>query len=194
MDKPTTDEIRLWSQLNFARYGYADDPKLANVIDRSSAYVCWVTGQRVDAPLLDASMSPTGNPLDLEPIMDQAIQMRVEQVVLQGRTGYLGSAAEMDVIQSFSAGSYSEQRARGGFASRTGAAEKSINKWPSLEELLWMLMTEERFAFWLAFVSGQPIPASWVEEINWTRAGTAVTFFEPWDRYVVAGLESAPLI
>jgi hypothetical protein len=186
MDKPTVDEIRLWSRVKFAREGYADDEKLANVIDRSAAYVSWVTGQRVDAVTLDASMSPTGSPLDLEPIMDQAIQMRVEQVVLQGRTGYLGSAAEMDVIQSFSAGGYSEQRARGGFASRTGAAEKSINKWPSLEELLWMLMTEERFAFWLAFVSGQPLASFWVEEIDWRQAGTGVTFFEPWDRYVLA--------
>lgn len=183
MIAPTVNDIRTWTQVPIARYGYSDDAKLQSVIDRATAYVLWVTGQVF--PTLDPSNSPVATPEMLEPMMDQAIQMRVEQVILQGRAGYVGSAAEMDVISSFSASGYSEQRSRGGFASRSGAAEKSINKWPALEELLWMLMTPERFSFWLAFVSGQMVPDFAVMEVDWRGAGTAVSFFEPWDRYTL---------
>lgn len=183
-DKPTVAEIRSWTQVPITRYGYSDDGKLQAVIDRATGYVLWVTGQRF--PDLDTSSSMAGDASMLDPMMDQAIQMRVEQVILQGRPGYVGSAAEMDVIAGFSASGYSETRVQGGFSSRSGAAEKSINKWPSLEELLWMLMTPERYSYWLAFVSGQVEPDFAVIEVDWRGLGTAVSFFEPWDRFAMS--------
>jgi hypothetical protein len=186
MNPPTAIDIRNWTQLNLARYGYADDAKLQPVVDRAIGYILVMTGQTL--PDLDPSASPTASAAHLEPLMQQAIQMRVEQVLLQGRPGHVNSAADNEVVQSFSAGSYSESRRAGqGFSSRTGAAERGINTWPALEELLWMLMTPERFAYWWAFTSGQPMPDFTVEEVNWRGAASAITFFEPWDRWVPAG-------
>lgn len=185
MEAPTATDVRNWSDVNFARYGYGEDARLQVQVTRAIGYVLYITGQSLASP--DASNTPLGDPANLVPILEQAVQMRTEQLVMQGRVGYVSSAAEKDVIQSFSVGSYSETRASGGFTARTGAAEKSINKWPSLEELLWMLMTPERYEFWLAFVSGQQTPDFAVEEVAWGPFRSAIEFFEPWDRYVLVG-------
>lgn len=186
MIRPTTDDFRNWTQLKLAQLGYGEDTKLQPVLDRAIGYVLYVSGQKLDA--LDTSLSPTAAVEDMEPLIGQAIQMRAEQVILQGRPGHVGSAADNEVVSSISVGSYSESRRAPGF-SRSGVSERSINTWPALEEILWMVMTPERYGYWWAFTSGKAIPDFWVEEMAWVGGGSALSWFEPWDRYVV-GSES----
>lgn len=182
MDKPTVDDIRNWSQVNFARFGFSDDAKLQAVIDRATGYVTFITGQTLAAP--DASVSSTGDPADLVPLIQQAIQMRVEQVVMQGRPGHVDSASTNEVVSSFTAGSYSETRRDPG---RRGE-QRSLNTWPALDELLWMLMTSDRFAWWWAYVTGQQIPSFAVEEIDWG------SYFYAWDYPIRGALPYATAI
>lgn len=178
METPTAADVRDWSQLDFGRYGYSDDTRLGVVVARSVGYVRYVTGQDLAAPT-----PPENLTADLmEPILQQAIQMRTEQIVLQGRRGHLDSAASNEVVSSFSAGSYHETRRD---PSRRGE-QRSLNTWPALDELLWMLMTPERFAWWWSYISGQPLPDFRIEEVHWGGGSLgSLTWFEPWDRYVV---------
>lgn len=152
---------------------------LQRVVDRAVGYVVTVTGQDITAPILPPSLSEAL----FASLFDQAVQMRTEQVVLQGRKGHLSSAASNSVISSFSAGSYSESHRD---PTRRGE-EKSINLWPDLDELLWLLMTPDKQDYWRAFLAGQGAPDFVVQQMDWMGIGGAVTFFEPWDRYVPAG-------
>jgi hypothetical protein len=174
MEPVTATQVRAWSQVRFERFGLVEDTDLQEFVNRATGYVFIVTGQTYE------SMTDDVFGMLVQSQLRQAIQMRTEQVVLQGKRGYVGSAAEKDVIQSFSAGGYSETRTTGGF-SRAGAAEKSINSWPALSELLWLLMTDERFAWWVAFTSGQSAPDFTIEEYDWRGLSTVLAFFEPWD-------------
>lgn len=181
MDKPTATDFTNWTNLRLPRFGYSDVARLQPILDRATGYIVYMTGQKLDA--LDPSLNPGMTAADLEPLVQQAIQMRAEQVILQSQQGHAVSAADNEVVSGFTAGPYSEQRRD---PQRKGE-QRSINTWPALDELLWMLMTPERFAFWWAYVTGQPIADTWVEEVDWRALGTVITFFEPWDRYVPAG-------
>jgi hypothetical protein len=105
---------------------------------------------------------------------------------LEGRPGHVTSAADNEVIQSFTAGSYSESRRD---PQRRGE-QRSLNTWPALDELLWMIMTPERFSYWYGVVTGTPIASFAVEEIDWEHTGGSLTFWEPWDRYVLSGYDT----
>lgn len=176
METIAAADVRGWSQLNFARYGLADDDKLQVFVDRAAGYVFVITGQTY-ASITDGNLTT---------IAQQAIQMRTEQAVLQGTRGHLISAADSSVVSSFTAGSYSEQRRD---PSRRGE-ERSINLWPALEDQLWLLMTPERWEWWWGFVNNTSIPAFTMEHHSWRSLGTELTFFEPWDTWVPAGFDS----
>jgi hypothetical protein len=184
VNAPTVTDFRNWTQLNLARYGFTTDEKVAVTLSRAIAYVMFMSGQKLDA--LDPSITPTGRVEDLEPLMQQTIQMRTEQIILQGRPGHVTSAADNEVIQSFTAGSYSESRRD---PQRRGE-QRSLNTWPALDELLWMIMTPERFSYWYGVVTGTPIASFAVEEIDWEHTGGSLTFWEPWDRYVLSGYDT----
>lgn len=176
---PTAVEIRADSQVKFARLGLSSDDDLQRVVDRSVAYIQYVTGQNLDALVPPDGTSMTQE--QLEPLVAQAIQMRTEQVAMQGRQGHVDAAASNEVISGFTAGSYSEQH-------RDPNRKKdslSINTWPALDELLWMILTPDRFSWWWAFLTGNALPEFMVEEIAWGGVGGSISFFEPWDRYVI---------
>jgi hypothetical protein len=169
---PTTDEIRAWSTVRWPRFGVTDDALLQERINRAAAYVAFVTGQNFDAPTVASWATLTST----ETLLRQAIQLRTEQITVQGGRGHISSAAENEVVQSFTAGSYSESRRD---PARRGE-QKSLNTWPALDELLWMLMTDERYGWWYAYITGKPFPATWVEEVEWRGPGT-VALFEEYD-------------
>jgi hypothetical protein len=183
MTKPSAAQIREWSDLNFDRLGYSDDAKLENVIDRAVGYITSVTGIALaDAEAAILWYQP--NATNVAALMQQAIQMRVEQIIMQGRRDYVESAAQNEVIQSFSAGLYSESRRD----PRRPEKSRSINTWPALDELLWMLMSPDMYGYWLGYVSGEAT-ADWsVVGVDWNPY-TALQWFEPWDR-VIVGAES----
>lgn len=150
MNAPTASEVEGWSQVNWGRLG-AD---LEVLVPRANAYIEYVTGQTWAAM-----------PTNLEKLAQQAAQMRTEQIGIQGRHGHAESAAENEVVQSFSAGLYSESR-----RDTRSVVSKVVNTWPSLDELLWMLMTDDRRAYWLGWISGETVPDWGVVEVNWHGA------------------------
>lgn len=179
MERPTAAEIESWSQVRFSRYGL-DTDKLEAQVARACSYIAWVTGQDFAA----VTVSATGLQVsDAETLLKQAVQMRTEQVVMQGRPGHVDSAASNEVVQSMSVGPFSESRRD----PQRQANQRSVNTWPALDELLWMLMTADRFSFWYGYVTGQSEPDMIVEEIDWRGVGTAATFLEPFDMMFAGG-------
>jgi hypothetical protein len=168
---PTITEIRAWSDLDFATYGYPEggdgDIRLQLQLDRALMYLGYVTGRQYTDPQTDQfGLVKTG--------MDQAVQMRTEQVILALAGDQLDSVADIDLIASFSAGSYSETR-----RDTVAEQQKMLNPWPTLNDLLWMLLglfpgevnavVDERYDYWRALLMGIQKPAWGVVEVDWAR-------------------------
>jgi hypothetical protein len=181
METPTAVQMREWSLLNYDRLGYTDDPKLQRKVDQACAYVASVTGQDFAAlvprpPLQEAQLAS---------LMEQCIQLRTEQIVLQSQPDHAESAASNEVVQSFGAGLYNESRRD------PNVERKRLNTWPQLDELLTGAMTPERFAEWEALVDNEVLPWWDVQEVNWHTdalvAETGLKWDEPRDTLVPSG-------
>lgn len=171
MEAPTTKQIRTWSKVDFAGLDYeepageAEDP-LDVLVARGKDYVLDVTGQTLESI-----------PAELVTTAQEAIQRRVEQLVFKQREEEAETASDMDLIASFSAGSYSETR-----VNRTRAtkfAGKDLNPWPHLEELLWRLMTEEKREYWEERLGGTHRPNFAVTEVDWSN-GDILDHYDPY--------------
>lgn len=156
MQIPTASDVRTWSRIDFGALGYPEatpDP-LQVLVDRAAAYVGGVTG-RV------ASDFPTGDPLI--PVVEQAVQLRTEQLAYESQEDYVETAAD-DVVQSFSAGNYSETRVD----PLKRAAMHTLNANPALERALWLCMTPDKQDEWTALLGGAHVPAVNVAEVDWS--------------------------
>jgi hypothetical protein len=183
MEPITATEMREWSLLPFDQLGITDDVLLQQKIDRAAGYVFSITGLSYSTVETAPLAMGSDDPEMVTDLVQQAIQMRTEQVVIQSQRDYIESAGENDVIQSFSAGLYSESRRD---PTRRGE-QKSINTWPALDALLWMLMTPDRFTWWQEYISGVPAPNWTVQSVDWRTPGTLWTWFEPWDQMLPVG-------
>lgn len=178
MTTPTADQLRAMSNLNYDRLGYSDNAKLQKQLDRAAAYVVNVTGQTLEAPVPVAPLSVAG----LELLIEQCIQLRTEQIVLQSQADHAESAAQNEVVQSFSAGLYSESRRD------PNAKRVRLNTWPQLDELLTQSMTPDRLVAWTALVTGEVVPYWDVVEMQWhTDVLGALTWYEAWDTLLPVG-------
>jgi hypothetical protein len=183
---PTAANVRSWSDLDFAGAGLPEgspDP-LQVWVDRAVSYVTWVTARGYDDLVIPAHV------LDL---LNQAVQMRTEQVVMQSRAEQVETAGDIDLIQSFNAGAYSETRRD---VSRRGES-RALNPWPALDSILWMLMTlgpgeindrvSERLDYWRYMLGLQPNAPSWsVVEVDWANQALPrdqISPYEPWSMY-----------
>lgn len=169
---PTIQLIRAWSDLDFVRFGYPDDAtgnaRLQLQVDRALAYLGYVTGRQYVDPQTDVF------PL-VKTALDQAVQMRTEQVVLALASDQLETAGDVDMIASFSAGPYTESRKD----TLAQPERRALNPWPALNDLLWMLLglfpgedndrVMERFDYWRYLLSGITAPAWQTVEVNWGR-------------------------
>lgn len=123
---------------------------LETELARASIYVQFVTGQ----PALDADLEPLQTSAGDMPaegvrtLLRQAIQMRTEQVTFQAQNGYVDDASD-DVVTSLSVGSFSQSKAQ-----PVRGAKPRLNSWEALTDILWLLMTPDRYAWWVAFLSG----------------------------------------
>lgn len=162
---PTAADVRLWSKVDWIELDYPEgatpDP-LQVLVDRAVGYVQGVTGR------LFASWTD----LALQPIAEQAIQLRTEQLAFESQHDYAETAAD-DVVQSFSASNYSETRVD----PMKRAQMHTLNANPALERALWLVMTPEMQEYWYAVLSGKNAPAFDVTEIDWT--GNAFGPYEP---------------
>src|SRR3954451_15185130 len=104
MVAPTVEDIRSWSKLDFVEMDYPEpvdpDPDPLDVLlSRSLSYVQRVTGRKIDDTMPD----------DLEETANEAVQMRVEQLVFQSQDDYVETGSD-DQISNFSVTGYSETR------------------------------------------------------------------------------------
>lgn len=158
MDRPTVVNIKTWSKVDFSDLDESyDDTQLAVLVTRACDYVEQVTGR-----LIDASFPPA-----LSGTCQDAVQRRVEQVAYQTQPDYVETGAD-DQVVSFTASSYSETRrddparARGQTSGRP-----KVNPWGALNDLLWLLMTDDMRDYWLGLLSGINTPAFEVTEVDW---------------------------
>lgn len=166
MDRPDAESVAALSKVDFGVLGYSvDDGTLQAIVDQADAYVEWVTGQTLDSAM------PSG----LVAIAEQAVRMRTEQIAFQAQEDYIEGATD-ETIQSFSAGSYSETRRD---PTRRGE-QKMLNAWQALTDILWMLMTPDKYDYWLSFLSGVHAPAFEVTEVAWSSSGGFVSADVPW--------------
>lgn len=184
---PTSDDVYGWSRVKWAKLGITSASDLDEPMLEANAYLVTMTGRYFTdwpAPTSFEGAMPLAATPELIPLARQALRMRVEQIVLQKQPGYVGTVTD-DALLSMSVGSYSETRRD---PTRRGE-EKILNLWTGLNDLLWALMTEERFAFWLAFVSNQHAPAFAVEEVNWSAIGKDFLYgaqfnpYAPWTMF-----------
>lgn len=171
----TPASFRALSRVKAARLGVAEgqpgaDELLQVLLDRAGAFVEIVTGQpAMDSTIdpLQPSMStgPSGVSLaSLRPLIGQAVQMRTEQEAFQAQNGYIDSASD-DVVATLSVGGFSQTRTDPG---RRGE-QRQLNSWQALGNLLWLLMTEDRYVYWIVVMggaagAGAQMPPSWSYE------------------------------
>lgn len=153
MDLPVANIFRTWAPpaYDFSDAGFPDpegDEALDARVRWAGAYVAEVTGRPI------ATM-----PVELEPIAEQAITLRVLQMLSSGTTKAL-NVASAPWLKSFTAGSYREDR----FSPKElGGGDKDVllkvNPLMELAQLLWLLMTDEKRDYWLEVFGGRVKPA-----------------------------------
>jgi hypothetical protein len=104
-------------------------------------------------------------PADDEPLVQQAVKGLAELTAYQDSPEYLETLADFDLIQNFSAGPYSESRR----SPREAMEARMLVAWPWLSNMLWGLMTPDKFDFWTAFFDPKrTAPAFAVQEVDWS--------------------------
>jgi hypothetical protein len=165
---PTAANIRAASKLDFCEYGYAvandaNPGGLQEIVDQAESMFWRVTGQTLDeitpnAPGSNLSPGPA-------PLVRRVITGMTEHFVMAGSPDTLDTQSDWDLIQSFSAGPYSE--------TRRGAADMMQGRMlfpvPWISMALWSLCSFERYSFWIQFFSGVNMPAWETGDVFWTE-------------------------
>lgn len=176
MNRPTSANIRAWSKLDFSDpdLGYlpASPDPLDFVVAQACGYVTQVTARAIDATM----------PTDLLEIAQAAILRRAEQLIQMGKADNVDTAGDVDLVSSFTAGSYSETRRD--TSARQGQSPATLNPWPELDRALWLLLTdtpaeaaaggnaavEERRDYWRWLLGqGSQLPAWQIVETDWSN-------------------------
>lgn len=153
------------SRLGIGTVNPNGDELLQYELDRAAAYIEFVTGQ----PATDSTLALLPTAIGLQPTSGalritviKAIQMRSEQTLFQAQNSYIDDATD-DVVASISVGSFSQSK----FQQLRAKQEKKLNSWGALSDLLFQLMTPDRFAWWAVFLSDDDtlmIPAAYSYE------------------------------
>jgi hypothetical protein len=163
---PTASDIRAWAPPDFdwqavgfpAPASGEPDTALEKRVEWAIGYVENTTGR----PL--ATIAPPPSPAldvtNLVPVAEQAVLLATVQRVMQGSKRYLKASVLQDYIASFTAGSYSETRRRPDEQlGRGGISNPPVNPWIALSDLLYLLMTPDREAYWHQRLTGVTRPA-----------------------------------
>jgi hypothetical protein len=113
---------------------------------------------------------------EVQPLVEQAIQGLAELFTVQQSADYMETLADFDLLQSFSAGAYSETRRSPEDAQKA----RLLVAWPWLSELLWSLMTPDAYDYWWQIITGNAVPAFDVQEVAWGE-GRPPYVNNPWD-------------
>lgn len=152
---PAAADVRAASKLDFCELGYGVDAGpggLQEIVDQAESLFWRITGQNID------SIKPKD-----APIVRRVITGIAEQMAQQSSADYLDTASDWDLIQSFSAGPYSE--------TRRSAADmlqaRMLFPVPWINQALWGLLSEERYGYWMAFFTGYNMPAYETSDVFW---------------------------
>lgn len=158
---PTVADLKSWSRVDFAGLDnpYTDE-ELQVRLDRACAFLLVTTGRAIDETM----------PAKFAVIAQEAVQLRVEQMCFQEQQDYSETAND-ELIQTFSAGNYSETRRTPSTAATLLTSLPEINPNPWLNRDLWLLCTDEMAEYWLTTLGGQAaaalIPSFEVTEADW---------------------------
>lgn len=166
---PTAADVRAVSKLDFTQYDYSDATKdalpggLGEIVAQAESMFWRVTGQTLDQ--IDAKAAP---------LVRRVITGMTEHMVMQSAPDQLDTQSDWELITSFGAGPYNENRRSAGemFQGRM------LFPVPWISQSLWSLCTFERYSFWLQFFSGVNMPAFettdvfWEEGLMWGRMWT----------------------
>ena len=143
---PTVDDLKTWSRVDFGSLDapYTDDD-LQVRIDRACSYLFAYTGRPMDTTM----------PPPLVNIAEEAVQLRVEQMCFQEQPDYVETGND-DLIQSFTAGNYSESRHEPGRQRYAGATTgiPEMNPNGILNRDMWLLCTPEMQEYWRYIIQG----------------------------------------
>jgi hypothetical protein len=156
---PTVADLKTWSRIDFSSLDAPyTDADLQELINRTAAYLTAVTGTAMDGSLTPA----------LVPIAEDAFQIRIEETVFKSQPDYVETEAD-DLIQSFTAGNYSESRHEPGRSRYTGVTTglPSIDPNARLNFDIWLLCTPQMQEYWRFVMQNQGAPAIEVTEADW---------------------------
>lgn len=169
MPLPDAIAVQEWSLTDFGGLGF-DDDGVQRLVDRAIALVGYYTGR---AWADDGTFTPA----NLSPLADQAVQVVTEFLAFRAEAAP-ETLSDFDMIESFTAGSYSEQHRSPADMAKAGFA--------SLQALLWPLMTEEAQDQWLFLMGAGNRPDFSVTGVDytWGRQGMLPNDTERlWPRY-----------
>jgi hypothetical protein len=162
VDAPTAKDVREWSKLDFEELEFEAPPEgedtpadpLERVVQRASAWLQFTVGRSWASvlPASDLALQEPGHEEETEEefldrqleadfvatAMPQALLMLVEFTVFQSQPEHAETAADFGMIQSFSAGNYSETRRS------VNAHSYALHPWSALSDLLGELLTPGR--------------------------------------------------
>ena len=159
MDVPTTADVQ--GLTRYEELKAATPEMAAQSVDAAISAFKRFTG-------LDFAQVPVAD----EPRIRRAVRGLSELLWIQDSPEYIETVADFDLIQSFNAGPYSENRR----SPEDARKARLLVAWPWLSDLLWGLMTPDAYAEWDVFFSedGGTSPAWGVQEVDWGGGG--------WDR------------
>jgi hypothetical protein len=96
-------------------------------------------------------------------LVENAVSILVAMYVAQSTPEYLETMADFDLIQSFSAGSYSEQRR----SPEDAVKAKMLVAWPAANAAIVAAMTPDAYDDYQAWLLGVAAPAFGVTEVDW---------------------------
>lgn len=152
---PVASDVRAASKLDWCEYGYESDTGpggLQELVDRSESSFWRITGQTLNQ--IDAKDAP---------LVRRVIQGLTEQMAMQSSPETLDTQSDWDLIQSFTAGPYSEQRR----SPQEMFAGRMLNPVPWISDALWSLLSYERYGHYISFFTGVNVPAWQGDDVFW---------------------------
>lgn len=170
MDTPTAEAVRTWiPNATWTDWGYAsgqDPDSITRIAAAASQQTLDVTGWGTWAAV----------PPEKEPLLEHAVGIMTAMFAAQSSPEYLETLSDFDLIQSFSAGSYSETRRSPDEAIKA----KMLAPWPMAHAALLAAMTPEKMEAYLAYLNGQNVPSFEVTEVDWTGWGMSADLADLW--------------
>jgi hypothetical protein len=152
VNAPSADDIKGWTELD--TFTGAPAPRQERLTAIAISMFKRITGVTDFAAVA----------ADDEPLAQQAITGLAELLTYQTSPEYMDTLSDWDLISSFSAGPYSETHRNPEEARKA----RLLVAWPWLSDLLWGLLTPERYDYWVSFFGGQNAPAFAVTEVDWS--------------------------